>query len=129
MIAGRELDALVAEKVMGWSAVKNKNGYSEVDYALMGGGLMSRDSGWSPSENLEHIWDVVDQMRKDGFSFTCFQPSSFRNTTIVSFICPMGPCEKHGNPNSTHHGAYDVEAETAPLAVCRAALMALKVGI
>lgn len=128
MNAGPELDRLVAEKVMGWSVKEDAQGYSEIDRALMGGGMMSRYQGWSPSRNPEDIWDVVDRMRSDGFSFSLWQPGDREGMqAIVSFICSKGPCEKHGNPHHNHHGAYDIEAESAPLAVCLAALKALKV--
>lgn len=44
---------------------------------------------------------------------------------VVSFVCSKGPCEKHGNPYHNHHGTYNIVANTLPLAICRAAILAL----
>lgn len=72
--------------------------------------------------------EVVEKMRTDGFSFSAFQSSrepAVIERATVSFVCARGPCEKHGNFKHNHHGAYDIEAETLPLAICKAALTAL----
>lgn len=92
-----------------------------------------------PAYSSDVAWamKLVDFMRKDGFSFKLWQPSNAviyegdpqLEKAIVSFICPLGPCERHGNKNCNHHGAYDIEAETVPLAISRAALLALKYSV
>lgn len=122
MNAGHELDALVAEKVMGWTdclAIKPKVGNGHP---------------FSPSTEIGAAWEVVEKMRGGWFSFKAWQlavegPEQIRaqrGPAVVSFICGAGPCSRHGNPHHNHHGAYDVEAETFPLAICVAALVALK---
>lgn len=83
------------------------------------------------STDLAAAFEVAQRMRKDGFSFKVWQPSLLPEVprpdcAVVSFICGTGPCPKHGNELHNHHGAYDVDAETLPLAICRAALVALK---
>jgi len=79
---------------------------------------------------------VVEHMRKDWFSFKCWQPSleaaenlgaTSPYQAIVSFVCGAGPCPRHGTDFYNHHGAYDVQGETLPHAICLAALEALKV--
>lgn len=84
-----------------------------------------------PSRDLKHAFMVVEAMRKDDFSFSLRQfalPGTGRHHATVSFICNYGPCPKHPwNQANNHHGAYDVEAETIPLAICKAALIAKKV--
>lgn len=80
------------------------------------------------STEIADAWAVVERMRADWFSFKGWQPSKDRHDhAVVSFICGAGPCPRHGNPHQNHHGAYDVEAETFPLAIARAALVALKI--
>ncbi len=85
------------------------------------------------STDLSCAFKLVEFMRKDGFSFKLWQPSNAAiyegdpqlEKAVVSFICPMGPCERHPwNTAPNHHGAYDIEAETVPLAIARAAVLA-----
>jgi hypothetical protein len=140
-MTNREIDKLIAEKVMGW----------DVHYMLPFGERPSHEGvahfkdhvnntiylpgQWTPSESEEAAFEVVAKLRKDGFSFKLWQPNigphlaPFGSLTDakVSFICALGPCEKHGNNDYNHHGAYDVEAITVPLAICNAALVALKI--
>lgn len=90
-----------------------------------------------PPYSTDEQWAfrLVEFMRKDGFSFKLWQPSNYqilggdpwRENAVVSFVCGMGPCERHGNKVESHHGAYDIEAETVPLAIARAAVLARKV--
>ncbi len=144
-------DELIAEKLMGLRRCKVIWAYwsvnpcwqewkgTEIDRRLAAGGEVplgfelgeNRFSDQAPeySTDIRLFWDVVERMRKDGFSFTLWQPGDREGIqAVVSFICSKGPCEKHDNFHHNHHGAYDVEAETAPLAVCLAALKALKIG-
>lgn len=83
------------------------------------------------TEDIAHAMEVVGKMRVDGFSWKAWQCNAVDNagdppnSAVVSFVCNLGPCEKHGNPHCNHHGAYDVRADTLPLAICLAALIAL----
>lgn len=83
------------------------------------------------SADILYAMEVTDKMRADGFNWKAWQPatedaaSPFVHGAIVSFVCSRGPCPKHGNPRQNHHGAYDVEGETLPMAICKAALIAL----
>lgn len=89
---------------------------------------------WSPSTHIAEAMEVADRMRNDWFSFKAWQPSKMPynpgdpplEIAVVSFICGMGPCTRHGTTHHNHHGAYDVEGETLPMAICKAALIALK---
>ena len=78
------------------------------------------------SRSMDLAWTVVLRLNKDGFALKLFaaEEAADKITAIVSFFCSIGPCKKHGNKLSNHHGAYDVTATTVPLAICRAALMA-----
>lgn len=69
--AGRELDALVAEKVMGWRRHPTDrwhDGERELDrdHAVEGGGgdYYHPDEPWSPSTEIAAAWEVVEKMRE-----------------------------------------------------------------
>lgn len=130
--AGRTLDALVDEKLFG----------REVVWAQWGGSDQAFRKGESDfgmpmsvpyySTKIADAFLLVDLMRDDWFSFKAFQPAKEAPELIrspyeyanVSFICGAGPCSRHNTDFHNHHGAYNVEAETLPLAICRAALIA-----
>lgn len=139
MKAGKELDALVAEKVLGCEVVRynveltragcdcpdNRHGEDE-----------SSDELKPYSTDLQVAWLVVERMRGDWFSFKAWQPSvataegfdvkTSPDHAIVSFVCGAGPCPRHNTDFHNHHGAYDVEGDTLSEAICNAALIALK---
>lgn len=93
--AGRELDLLVAEHVMGWKI--HPCGTYEVD------GSMSRHStAFHPSTDIRHAWEVVERIPVD---------------VLLRKGSPWCLCE-------ILHGPI-VTAETMPLAICRAALLAV----
>lgn len=137
--AGRKLDALVAEKVLGCKVVRYSEMSAGCDCPHFPHSADTSDELKYYSNNLAVAFEVVEKMRQDGFSFKAWQPAiglpacdplvqDVRgNTSIVSFVCSSGPCEKHGNPHHNHHGAYDIEEPTLELAICHAALVALKV--
>lgn len=84
------------------------------------------------SEDMLYAMEVVEKMRADGFSWKAWQPALSEHGqaltdggAIVSFVCNFGPCKTHGNPHCSYHGGIDVQAETLPLAICKAALIAL----
>jgi hypothetical protein len=82
------------------------------------------------SRDIAAAMQLAHFMRQDGFNFRMSQHGSYMQCgapdghAIVSFTCQMGPCKRHGNKLNNHHGAYDIEGDTVPLAICRAALIA-----
>lgn len=135
MKAGRDLDVLVAEKVLGCKVVR----YSKTSAGCecpryTHGSSSSSDELKSYSKDLRDAWDIVDKMRADWFSFKMWQPSNAHyepgqkvtDNAVVSFICSAGPCPKHGTKTHNHHGSYDIWGMTLPLAICMAALVAVK---
>jgi hypothetical protein len=111
MPAGQELDALVAEKVMGWD-IHFK------DPELRGGKEHWRDherstnwlpEQWCPSSDISAAWEVLEKVQDVG-SLERFGGFGWR-------------CEVHSvSPNFVDCAA---EGDTAPLAICRAALKAV----
>ena len=68
MKPGPELDALVAEKVMGWTAVYLSDGVNTwLDDGVNTGRMISGDYPWSPSTSIADAWEVVEKLGKDGF--------------------------------------------------------------
>jgi Phage ABA sandwich domain len=93
----REIDRLVAEKVMGWEAGKYAYG------------------SWFPTTNIADAWKVVEKLSKDGFEFQVWR-------------------EKNGKYNVEFAKDFFyvfgfAESETAPLAICLAALKAVGVEV
>lgn len=98
--AGPKLDALIAGELMGW---RNATG------AWIGGIIpWATDSGFRrkvefcPSTDISDAWEVVDRLR-GAFSF------ELRRRADGGFCCWFGE-------------GMSAEADTAPLAICRAAL-------
>lgn len=113
--AGPELDRLVAERVMGWESCVGglqAKGSKDPAYYRVNGKERSHAS-WSPSTNIAHAWEVVTRLGQLG--------------AVVSVIVhPIGSKLK---PNviittETTTESYDIEGDTAPHAICRAAILA-----
>lgn len=118
---------MVANKVMGWRPSTHKMARAALAPPDNIEGFYTQDDLPAYSNELHAAQDVIERMRADGFSFKAWQPAKeAANYAKVSFICGAGPCPKHGNPHHNHHGAYDVDAGTLPLAICKAALIALE---
>jgi hypothetical protein len=100
MPAGLKMDALVAEKVMGWK-------WDDRDECFYNEKGESRITFFHPfSTDITAVWEVVEKM---------------------SFI-PMGGFVLTENRGgwTAHWPGVDVFAPTVPLAICRAALMAME---
>lgn len=122
--AGRELDALVAEKVMGWTLGKPHllHGYlmhGSVEIECWEGSLkdnvtQTKDS-WHPSTDIRWAWEVVEKLKRYGFELGYQFDESGELEWDASF-----DMERHSE-------AHCVYAPTAPLAICKAALKAVGV--
>ena len=129
MEAGRELDALVAEKAMGWEWRRFPHAGDDVR------ALVSPESwlfsarekaigderlagGWNYnvpnySTKIADAWEVVNAMRDRGLSVN-INVDSPENSTLVS-------CSLH-KPDLHETMVTEKIAETAPLAICLVAL-------
>jgi hypothetical protein len=116
MKAGYELDAVVAEKVMGWK---------KVGYSAGGGGFATPDNKrWvfkiprygvtqdipEFSTRIAAAWTVVEKLQEMGFNFAI---ASIRPNPWVASI----------SEENLKWGSS--EAETVPMAICLAALEAV----
>lgn len=107
MTPGSELDALIAEKVMGW---KDPEGIS---LALRDGRVVNTMDGvsWSPSTDIAAAWEVVGRVRERGFEvYVLGNPKT-----------PWGCRIWDGNQEM----GFVRSAESAPHAICLAALKAV----
>lgn len=105
MEAGRELDALVAKDVMGWHKLDGNwkdNIWEKADGHIKG--------DWHPSEDISAAWEVVTKIRSMGWGVD------------ISWFHEFIYCALH-KPDSVI--IKQANAETAPLAICRAALLAV----
>lgn len=133
MEAGRELDALIAEKVMGWhkglcGECKNRPWLAN-DYLcsywhdqngkdtqnpindIWTGGMSDNleAKAWSPSTDIKAAWEVVEKMLENKY---------FREGFDLTVTEPPGWTCNFGDDNTRSY------AETAPHAICVAAIKA-----
>jgi hypothetical protein len=106
----REINWFVAEKVMNWHVWENEDGELMV---TKGYGCYSHCPSFST--NIADAWQAVEKLSKDGFDFQVWR-------------------EKNGkyNVEFTKDFFYSfgfAESETAPLAICLAALKAVGVEV
>jgi hypothetical protein len=119
MTAGRELDGEVAQKVMGWvdvglKPIANAFGQHVIDewagVAPEGTGRPSLVPRFSTM--IQDAWPVVEKMRRE-FAFVA----------VISGKGPSGPASWVCKVNRDG-GFIEEKGETAPLAICLAALRA-----
>ncbi len=111
--AGPELNRFIAERVMEWTWVTG----SDVTMTLpfWSTADVDRDATWSPSTNIAHAWEVVEKRWPGEFGL-------MRN--------PAGQWVA-GRLGCTDNGVLYIDdgdagyADTAPLAICRAAAKAV----
>jgi hypothetical protein len=140
MPAGPELDRLVAEKVMGWKlpleygilytdgseSWGNSPQYTfEKFHAYHSKGiakeLLQRPdlAGWSPSTQIAHAWEVVQKISR-------LKWSGMTIDVVVSQYAGAAHCSIEADmPDVKSIGIADASADTAPLAICLAALKAV----
>jgi len=115
--AGRELDALVAERVMGWSNIsRGADGDDAYGWnASLSGHVPPHGRIQIPkySTNIAAAWEVVEKRLSTDGHFA-FWPS------VAGFSVAY-----HGIRTWDSEPVWEVWAETAPLAICRAALRAV----
>lgn len=110
--AGRDLDALVAERVMGWHVQYTRIG----DYWM---GATRHDPTWSvkeftPSTDIAAAWLVVERMREQEWAMNL---DVAEGDKLKPYDCRL--FNRDGRRRVLAYG------ETFPLAICRAALKAI----
>jgi hypothetical protein len=130
VMTDRELDALCAERVMGWTRLQPpfcNDGYRLIEWYTppqptdsQTNGLMPVDSSRVPcfSTYMDRAWQVVEKMREQGWTFnimvqTCDFPAS------ATFTDRTG---SHGSPSWGL--GFNAKHKCAPRAIVLAALKA-----
>jgi G:T-mismatch repair DNA endonuclease (very short patch repair protein) len=123
--AGRELDALVAEKVMGykWDGVRDDLGETRILYVPGTNWCAVDCTDAEPprytdilpkfSTDIAAAWAVVEAMERRGWNVTV-------QRTWEGYRCEMD------DMRATHAAVVDPRDGHGPLAICRAALAALE---
>ena len=112
MPAGREMDALIAEKVIGWR-IDELTAYSP-----SGSSCARHPKGdwWLNyySTNMDAAWEIVEKFVSKGYGVHVYRHGDWNDKngkrywqSYMDFRFPI------------------VDADTAPLAICRAALLAV----
>jgi hypothetical protein len=121
MKAGRELDALIAEKVMGIETEYRKPCPSDERDWLMVKGGGRYEFVPSYSTDIKCAWLVVEKLRRQGIFLSVIPQIDNYAVYVWSNV---GESDKYNTyPLGT------LEAETAPLAICLAALKACGVEV
>jgi len=117
MRAGVELDALVAEKVMGWRK-RYPNDPQLVWYWADATGLFERaKQTWRPSTSIAAAWDVVERMRQLGWTVSLLNRNRKEDQTEF-WYCDFRPHTAIVPQDSL----WVDHIPTAPYAICLAAL-------
>lgn len=119
MKPGRELDALVAEKVMNWSRITPTGKESLVNYfGWYSWGkskpeyqYIARIKAFNPSTNMNRAWDVIRELSKRGHKVEVTQTETHSFCTIFDSCYAIAEVESASNKT--------------PYAICLAALKAV----
>lgn len=120
-LSGRDLDAAVAERVMGWQRQPDYNYWMSFP-AGESFSLHALIATWSPSESIEAAMQVVEKMWQLGWSIEMANGGklgTLATARIVSWYVRF--VEDENDLNN-----WSAEAETLPEAICRAALRAVE---
>lgn len=116
--AGRDLDQVIAERVMGWKATyRSPRGHLTAygDRTVSASGAAMTQGGrrvdFSPSRCIEHAWEVVCRMAN--------HPDTHRHAYWWNWWHAAISIDESGPHVATH------DPSTMPLAICRAALLAI----
>ncbi len=121
-MTNEQLDALVAEKVMGWTFYRQRlhpnHTFLTQTWRTEHGSIMP--SMWTPTTEIAQAWEVVERMVKLGW-----------NVRIMNYgIAPELPDCEPWRCDFIRVGALSIKAASAlPLAICLAALKAVGVEV
>lgn len=119
--AGRELDALIAQRVFGIQVQRSTHPSDEGEYY----DLRSKRPGYNYpvteidhySRDIEAAWQVAEMLSAEWFCVIhSYRALLSRKLWVASFFRA---------PNDRDDQHFSADAPTAPLAICRAALKAL----
>ena len=115
----REIDRLVAKKILGWKEKELPNNddglpYSSYYWVDNGDEKILPANFFNPSTNLEHVFKyVVEVLTNNQYFF------KLNNSNNRTYVCLFSDYEHN----------YYAEASTVPLAICLAGLKAVGVDV
>lgn len=112
MLAGREMDALIAERVMGWRLKRQEPAADDVWYEREGVTISIHE--WKPSTEISDAWKVIEHRRSQDW----WQEIRSAGGRTGNWIVCTDNAE---DPEASRLTIW--ESPTAPLAICRAALL------
>lgn len=112
MTAGRELDAIVAEKVMGVRIYPCRS----IDHPYAIGDEHGHFDRFIPrySTSISAAWQIVDKLRSDGWNINLYLDADLNTTDAV--------CLLHGYTGKIIGKIHEGRAKTMPEAIVHAAL-------
>ena len=116
MEAGPEMDALVAEQVMGWHWGEAEDGVATWTHTDSGIAWAVAEPTFSPSTNIADAWQVVEKLIGLGYWISLSHNGNQHAACWDFRLCDRATESKR---------EIAIEA-TAPLAICRAALKAVE---
>ena len=133
MESGRELDDMIADKVMGWPRISPNDPFRmykdfsgviingvPMKFPELGNGLVP--DHWRPSTDIAAAWLVVLEMRKKhGCNVRVSENAPFAGYGERTFCAISFGTLQYSNPDCR----LVVSADTAQLAICKAALLAV----
>ena len=121
MPAGREIDALIAEKVMGWVIHSRNTAWwvkvadeNEVTTEVMG--FTYGKDRFAPSTNIADAWEVVKKLQQHFFIDIVVGRKAGKANGKFGVDVEIGHYDAEG------WALVSMDAPEAPLAICRAAL-------
>lgn len=124
MKAGREMDALIAEKAMGWKREEYYLCGVETTGLVGPGGLRYVDDYPHYSTDIGAAWQVIEKLRVQGVCLRIDpRGDGYSVRTMNDEEVPLS-WTKEGHLNWDVPSVTEIEA-AAPLAICRAALNAI----
>jgi hypothetical protein len=125
MMTNREIDALVAEKVMGWAIHRRNTAWwvHKDDVDIVTWRKTANVHEWQPHRRIEQAWQVYEWLESRGLVRVC-------NGDGDSKDCDFTPLQTRNHPSGEYclesaHGS----AESYPMAICLAALKAVGVEV
>lgn len=128
--AGRQMDTWVAEFVMKWPEwdflAGDWSGGRPVFWIEEDGIKIFKDYDdyahyWSPSSNIAAAWEVVEKLRERNRHITIITKHDSFMVAVSEYVPAFGIYK----PLHLTDDYSDLHSNTAPLAICRAALLAV----
>jgi hypothetical protein len=120
-MTNQEIDNLVAEKVMDWELGNNPL-TSMVDTGWIDSKTGSWTSRFKPSTNISDAWQVVEKLRKD-FDIVNIVSDSKGYLVQLENEYPNDKLDEF--LDYKFETEFEGDADTAPMAICKAALNAV----